>query len=362
MKKYFYFLSIFFFFFCAKKELVSLNDKTIKGNLKSLKDSTKIILATFDNASKKIDSTFTKNGKFELSLKNNKKGLYIIKIDETDPFYFDFWFASKNLVITGDYNEKESIRINDSPDNDFLIKYRNILGKYDDRVKEVYEKISDEKNIEQEIEKIMQLIREDQINLLFEKPNFLFCMDELIRLKKYIPKKRIASFYNALEQESRNTEQGKIILSYLKSDRIKIGAKFIDFKAKDLKNKIVKLSDFQGKIILLDFMANWCVVCHVQNKEEFTYLHKKYKDELVIVTYSVDDDIDIWKESVKKDTYKWINISNLKGLKDPVAYQYGVHALPHSFLIDKEGVIRKEFIGYKKDDGIEKEIIKILSK
>lgn len=55
-------------------------------------------------------------------------------------------------------------------------------------------------------------------------------------------------------------------------------------------------------------------------------------------------------------------MSNLRGMKDPLTYQYGVSILPHSFLINKDGKIVKEFIGYKKDSIIEEEIKKLLNK
>lgn len=48
-------------------------------------------------------------------------------------------------------------------------------------------------------------------------------------------------------------------------------------------------------------------------------------------------------------------------MKDPLTYQYGVSALPHSFLINKDGRIINEFIGYKRDSIIEKEIKKLLN-
>jgi peroxiredoxin len=189
----------------------------------------------------------------------------------------------------------------------------------------------------------------------------LFSLKEIILLDKYISKEKLITFYYALNDNLKNTKEGKLIASYLERNRATIGKKFVDFSGFDVDSNSVRLSDFEGKIILLDFMANWCMPCHAQNKEEFTYLHKKYKDELVIVTYSLDEEMETWKKSVAKDSYQWTSITNLKGLADEVAFQYRIDPLPHSFLIDRNGIIRNEFVGYYKDNRIEEELKKILS-
>jgi hypothetical protein len=48
-------------------------------------------------------------------------------------------------------------------------------------------------------------------------------------------------------------------------------------------------------------------------------------------------------------------------MKDHIAYKYKISTLPHSFLIDKKGVVVKQFVGYKKDSLIEKELNKLFN-
>lgn len=331
----------------------------IRGNLDYLNDSTKITLLSFENPGLIIDSTFAKNGKFELSLTNEKKDLYLLKFFDEKPYYFDFWFNSEDLRMEGNYSTK-SLTILNSPENDFILEYRNIPGKYDKLFLEADEKSKDEKTLDQATQKIIKQINIDKIEYLLTKSNFLFTLNEIIRLKKYISKEALKKLYNSLNDTLKSTEQAKIIASYLELEKVVIGEKYIDFKGFDVDGKSVLLSDFEGKIVLLDFMANWCAPCHAQNKEEFTYLHKKYKNDFVIVTYSLDEDMETWKKSVAKDTYQWNSITNLKGTKDEVAYKYNIDPLPHSFLIDKKGIVRNEFIGYYKDNRLEINIKKLI--
>ncbi len=361
MKNYFILLIVCLLISCKKEKAENF---TITADIRNLKDNILIKLRTSSNyKTKVIDSTYSKDGRFNLKFRRQNPGLYDLIINDNKPYYKEVWFNNReDLLLKGDFNNKASIQFFNSPENQIIAEYRDIPTKYEKSLSNTFKELTNPEAKKTKINELMDSIRFDQIDFCINNANFKFSINEVIRLKKYMTKEKLNAFFDSLNSKNRNSKDGELIANYIKNKKIVVGEKFIDFVAFDLNEKEVVFSDFQGKIILLDFMANWCVVCHVQNKEEFTYLHKKYKDELVIVTYSVDDDIDIWKESVKKDTYKWNNISNLKGLKDPVAYQYGVHALPHSFLIDKEGIIRKEFIGYKKDDRIEKEIIKMLSK
>lgn len=348
---------------CKKNEISSrLNQYLINGELKNLKDSTFITLKSNGINSKKIDSTFSIKNKFTLNPRDNEEGLYSIIFHDSTEFYFDFWYEKKDIEINGDFNKKESLKIKNSPINDFLRKYRKIPQKYDSPFENALKNITDPKKTDEIFQKFVDSIENDQIDLLFTNPNNLFSIKEITRLKTKISKNRLNDFYKKLTNEMKKMPDVKILEEYLSSNQVVIGQKFIDFGAKDINGNKVKLSDFKGKIILLDFWAFWCTICHVQNEKEFSYLNEKYKNDLVIISYSLDEEYEIWEKSTKKDSYKWTNLSNLKGMKDPVSYMYKVNSLPTSFLINQKGIVVKNFIGYKKDSLIEKEIKKLISK
>ena len=143
-----------------------------------------------------------------------------------------------------------------------------------------------------------------------------------------------------------------------------VGNYIENFTAFDLNNKEIGISEFKGKVILLDFWASWCVPCHEQNQKEFSKIYEKYKKEnFIIISYSLDkkEDKEKWKEASKKDNIKWINISNLKGFNDPISKQYNITMIPNSFLIDQNGIIVKSFKGYDSENEIiESEILKLI--
>jgi len=104
----------------------------------------------------------------------------------------------------------------------------------------------------------------------------------------------------------------------------------------------LKLSDFRGKVVIIDFWATWCPPCR-KGIPDLIQLKKDFKDKLVIIGVSVDSD-------TKKDVVPFIK---KMGINYHVAYADnnitqaygGVQAIPTSFVIDKDGNIVKSFVG-----------------
>ncbi len=128
-----------------------------------------------------------------------------------------------------------------------------------------------------------------------------------------------------------------------------------EFALKDADGKTVHLSDYKGKVVLLDFFATWCGPCKVEIPW-FIEMERKHKDRgLAVLGVSMDDEgWDVVKPFLST---LGVNYRVLIG-NDSTAQMYGgVDALPTTFLIDRNGKIAAIHIGLasKKDfdDGIE---------
>jgi len=116
-----------------------------------------------------------------------------------------------------------------------------------------------------------------------------------------------------------------------------------EWQLKDLDDKPVKLSDFKGKVVILNFWATWCPPCR-QEIPDFVALQKQYADKgLVIVGVSLDDGgAAVVKPFVKK---MGINYPIVMGDQKTAAAYGGIQVVPTTFVIDKNGKIAAQHEG-----------------
>ncbi|MCL2485123.1 MAG: TlpA family protein disulfide reductase [Endomicrobia bacterium] len=123
-----------------------------------------------------------------------------------------------------------------------------------------------------------------------------------------------------------------------------------NFELKDMKGDIVRLSDFKGKVIFLDFWASWCPPCR-HSMPAVKDLHKKYlsNPDVVILGINAGEKQATVEKFIKKEG---IEYTVLLG-DNSVMQKYGVSGIPAFFIIDRNGNIAKRFVGYY--GGVEKE-------
>jgi peroxiredoxin len=131
------------------------------------------------------------------------------------------------------------------------------------------------------------------------------------------------------------------------------------FTLQDLNGKPVSLSDFKGKVIVLDFWATWCPPC-VMEIPHFIELYEQYKDQgFAMVGISLDSQgVSVVKSFVRKYQVNY-PILMTDGQVDK-AYG-GITYIPTTFVIDSAGNIRQKYIGYQEKAVFETDIKALLA-
>ncbi len=130
---------------------------------------------------------------------------------------------------------------------------------------------------------------------------------------------------------------------YMLSLSSKEGKPAPDFSLKDTSGNVVKLSEHKGKVVVLDFMAIYCVPCKEEMGELREVNHKYDPSEVMLISISVD------KNDVGNlESYRQANAGNWTFCVDEtgsVASAYGITSIPRLIVVDKSGIIRYDHTG-----------------
>ncbi|MCU0359404.1 MAG: AhpC/TSA family protein [Bacteroidia bacterium] len=130
-----------------------------------------------------------------------------------------------------------------------------------------------------------------------------------------------------------------------------VGYKATNFAQADPSGKMVQLSDFRGKYVLVDFWASWCRPCRMENPNVVAAFNKYKSKGFTVLGVSMDSNREAWLAAVQQDMLNWTQLSDLKGWGNEVGKIYGVTGIPANYLIDKEGkIIAKDLRGAALDE------------
>ena len=139
-----------------------------------------------------------------------------------------------------------------------------------------------------------------------------------------------------------------------------VNTKAIDFKVLNSKKEKVKLSDFYGKPIVVNFWATWCGPCRYE-LPDFDEAYKKYNEQIEFLMVNLTDGFSETIEGVEQ----FINENKYEfpvyfDTEYSAAKAYNIYSIPQTLLIDKEGNILELYMGMMNKETLEKYIIKLI--
>jgi len=128
------------------------------------------------------------------------------------------------------------------------------------------------------------------------------------------------------------------------------------FELTTVDGKRFAMDDMQGKVVLLDFWATWCLPC-LRAVPHIRQIAKEFQGQpLVILSVSLDGNERKWRDYIATNQMTWPQYREA-GVKGVTARLFGVTAIPHTFIIDADGVMQDEHIGDASIEGKLKKLI-----
>ena len=118
---------------------------------------------------------------------------------------------------------------------------------------------------------------------------------------------------------------------------LSIGSKAPNIEGKDANGNSLKLSDFEGKVVVLDFWADWCPHCVAMYPLERRLVKQLAKEPFALLGINTDG-LERLQELIEKQTVTWQNWHD--GQRGPITEQYRVESFPTLFVLDHDGIIR----------------------
>ncbi|WP_026775743.1 TlpA disulfide reductase family protein [Polaribacter sp. Hel_I_88] len=347
MKKTTVLIGIIFFttIFGCKESTNKLgeNEFVLKGELEGIKNDSWIYLI-FDN--KPVDSTKIIDNKFSINGVTEHPKQYNLLIKNSQN-YTRIWLESgelkfkakdgefKDAIIEGSNSQKESEKLW-KPIWEYR-KRRDSLSKivYNNELND-----SLKLNAKLELKKVQQNRLKIESDFIKNNPQSYVSAKTLDFYATSLPKKTVYELYDGFSDEIKKSSYGKSVKRFLDlNQNPQIGDKYLDFTMPNENNKLVKLSDFEGKLILLEFWASWCGPC----KKEYPALRKAYSkfhsNGFEIVSISEDQTKEQWLKAIDENKLNWINLWQKGGNNADPYLIYGINGIPANFLIDENGII-----------------------
>lgn len=191
----------------------------------------------------------------------------------------------------------------------------------------------------QSIESINKRIHKETIEFILKHPDWDISAEVLMTL----PTDSCMKYFNRLSPNVQSSFFGQHARDVLFAQ--KVGEQAAPFSLPDPQGKLVSLSDYKGKYVVIDFWGTWCGWC-VRDIPRMKQYRDQYMDKVEFISIACNDSQKRWQEAIKKHGMNWVNLLNPD---DKVTIAYGIEGYPTKLIIDPKGKVIGKYLGQGDD-------------
>ncbi len=300
-----------------------------------------------------------------------------IALASNNTYYHEFAFGQPNYFRLNFYNRQNvnlilhdsnvevnvdgsaprgSVEILGSPESDQLTRLNLVLGEFKQKENDINQRFAQASMAGED--DLIEVIRDEYMDLQVEKTEAIkkqiiemgtsFAVLQAVNL---LNKDREFEFVDdltkMLEVEYPDVPYVKMLMDEM--DRLRtvaIGVIAPEISLPNVDGEIVNLSDLRGRYVLVDFWAEWCKPCRMENPN-VVRMYNKYRDKgFEVFGVSLDRTREKWLKGIEEDGLIWTQVSDLKYFNSEAARTYSVSGIPFAVLLDREGrIIAKNLRG-----------------
>ncbi len=339
-----YYLTVFIVLLASLAYGQSLLENEIKidVHIEGLQDGKMFFLNSVSEA--RLDSSVVKNDKLTFSYKGEPASVVIFSRPDmggnsTDQCLAMFITDKYDMKLTGHVDSVENLSIEGSDNHDELYRFHFNIKMPLEMALDTILPFPQNTSVRDSLQNIINIAHTNFIKEHSDSYPGLFVLYYQI-LDKLYTKDGALELLSLFEKNYSGSIYYKSCKSMIANKNcVQVGSIAPDFSCTDSNNKMISLSDYRGKYVLLEFWSSWCGPC----RSEVPFLVKAYekykKLGLEIIGISLDINKATWRKTIEEKKFSWIQICDFKGHFNEIAVLYTVNSVPNNFLINPEGRI-----------------------
>lgn len=248
-------------------------------------------------------------------------------------------------MSTEDWNALDDIQAHRYLAVNELIYGENLTSEQSDSLRKVMQEDLDASN------EINNRIILQDLKILETEEIGTYALNRLNSLARYVAsgkkeyREAVLRLYERLSDEQKTSRYGMEALNYLSPVKtLSVGSSVPSYDYVDGNDKTVRISNFAGKWILMDFWSRGCGPC-LAAVPELGAISKEFPESLAVVSINLDKE-SVWREASKEHGIFWNDWNDPKGTSGSIR-SYGTNGIPTFVIVSPEGIIVEIITGYR---------------